>query len=87
MKDQFNGINIKQKVIIKIQQTNLDFFLNQILLESMDYFFRLHKSGCCFNKRFKAKGNYLPKGVIDNHNVTVNGERFYDFMINQLIQI
>ena len=27
----------KTKVIIKIQQTNSDFFLNQILLESIDY--------------------------------------------------
>ena len=31
LKDQFSRIKIKQKVIIKIQQTNLDFFLNQIL--------------------------------------------------------
>ena len=30
LKDQFSRIKIKQKVIIKIQQTNLDFFLNQI---------------------------------------------------------
>ena len=29
LEDQFIGMNIKQKVIIKIQQTNLDFFLNQ----------------------------------------------------------
>ena len=39
LQDQFIGMNIKQKVIIKIQQTNLDFFLNQILLQSIDYFF------------------------------------------------
>ena len=44
----------------------------------MDYFFRLHKSRCCFNKIFKAKRNYLPKGVIDNYNVTINGKHFYD---------
>ena len=35
----FIGMNSKQKVIIKIQQTNLDAFLNQILLESIDYLF------------------------------------------------
>ena len=34
---QFVAMNIKQKVIIKIQQTNLDFFLNQIFLEVIDY--------------------------------------------------
>ena len=39
LKDQFFGMNIKQKVIIKIQQTSLDFFLNQILLESIGYLF------------------------------------------------
>ena len=33
-------MNIKQKVIIKIQQTNLDFALNQILLGSIDYLFQ-----------------------------------------------
>ena len=31
--------NIKQQVAIKIQQTNLDFFLNQILMELIDYLF------------------------------------------------
>ena len=52
----------------------------------MDYFFRLHKSRCCFNKRFKAKSNDLPKGVIDNYNVTVNGKHFYDQSIDSDIK-
>ena len=52
----------------------------------MDYFFRLHKSRCCFNKRSKAKRNYLPKGVIDNYNVTVNGKKFYDQPIDSDIK-
>ena len=39
LKDQFIGMNIKQKVIIKIQQPNLDIFSNQILLEKIDYSF------------------------------------------------
>ena len=86
LKDQFSRIKIKQKVIIKIQQTNLDFFLNQIFQESMDYFFRLRKSRCCFNKRFKAKNNDLPKGVIDNYNVTVNEKHFYDQPIDSDIK-
>ena len=43
-----NGVNIKQKVIIKIQQTNLDIFSNQILLESID--FSLLKCRWCFKK-------------------------------------
>ena len=32
-KDQFIGMNIKQKLIIKTKQTNLDVLSNQILLE------------------------------------------------------
>ena len=37
LKYQFIGMNIKRKVIIKIQQMNFDISLNQILLESIDY--------------------------------------------------
>ena len=39
LKDHFIEINIKQKVIIKIRQMNLDIFSNQILLESIDHLF------------------------------------------------
>ena len=39
LKDQFIGMNIKQKVRMKIQQMNIDIFSNQILLESIDFFF------------------------------------------------
>ena len=35
--DQFIGMNIKEKVIIKIQQMNLAIFSNQILFESIEY--------------------------------------------------
>ena len=45
---QFTETNLKQKVIIKIQQENFDLFLNQILLESIDICFSLFKSRCCF---------------------------------------
>ena len=38
-KDQFIEINIKQKVRIKIQQTNIYLFSNQILLELIDCLF------------------------------------------------
>ena len=40
---QFTETNLKQKVIIKIQQENFDLFLNQILLESIDICFSLFK--------------------------------------------
>ena len=37
--DQFTGKSIKQKVRINIQQMSIDIFLNQILLELIDYLF------------------------------------------------
>ena len=40
LKDQFIGMNIKQKVRIKLHQINLDIFSNQTLLESIVYLFQ-----------------------------------------------
>ena len=37
LKDQFFGINIKQKVRRKMRQMNIDIFSNQILLELIDF--------------------------------------------------
>ena len=37
LKDQFFGINIKQKVRGKMRQMNIDIFSNQILLELIDF--------------------------------------------------
>ena len=37
--DQVIEMNIKRKVRRKIRQKNIDIFLNQILLESIDYLF------------------------------------------------
>ena len=39
LKDQFTGMNIKQKVRIKMRQMNINIFSNQILLESTNYLF------------------------------------------------
>ena len=39
LKDQFIGMNIKQKVKIKMQQISIDIFSNQILLELINYLF------------------------------------------------
>ena len=65
LEDQFIGINIKQKVIITMQQVNLNFFLNQILLESMAYFLVWTNQDDA-SKRFKAKRYYKPKCIKDN---------------------
>ena len=34
------------------------------------------------SRRFKAKRYYLPKGVIDNYNVFINGKYLYDQVID-----
>ena len=39
LKDQFSGMNIKQKGKIKIRQMNIDVFWDQTLLELIDYLF------------------------------------------------
>ena len=38
------------------------------------------------SKRFKAKAYYLPKGIIDNYNVIINGKNFYDQAIDSGIK-
>ena len=55
LKDQFIGVNIKQKVRIKIQQTNLDIFSNQTLLELIDLFFQLIQMKMPLLKDLKLK--------------------------------
>ena len=77
-------MNIKRKVILKIQQMNLNIFSDQILLESN---FVLVYSNHDYNaKRFKAKKYYLPKGIIKNYNVIINGKHFYDPAIDSDIK-
>ena len=39
LKDQSIGMNIKQKVRIKIRQMNIDIFSNKFFFEFVDYFF------------------------------------------------
>ena len=38
------------------------------------------------SKRFKARRYYLPKGIIDNYNVIINGKNFYDQAIDSDIK-
>ena len=84
MNDQFIEMNIRQKVRIKIQQMNIDTFLNQILIKLIDYVL-VYSNQDNNAKRFKTRRHYLPKRIIDNNNVIINGEKI--IMINQLILI
>ena len=38
------------------------------------------------SKRFKTRIYYLPKGLIKNYNVIINGRNFYDQSINSYIK-
>ena len=38
------------------------------------------------SKRFKTKRYYLPKGIIKNYNVIINGKDFYDQAIDSDIK-
>ena len=57
-------MNIKQRVIIKIRQINIDNFSNQILL-----FILVYSNQDDNAKRFKTQTYYVPKGTIKNYNI------------------
>ena len=55
LKDQFIGMNIKQKVRIEIQQTYIDTFWDQILLELIDYLFQFIQTKSMILKYLKLE--------------------------------
>ena len=57
-------MNIKQKVKVKIQQINIDILSNQILMELLDCMFQFIQIKITIQKKYKAKRNYLRKGII-----------------------
>ena len=54
---------------------NIDIFLNQILLELID-FVLVYANQDVNSKRFKTRRYYLPKDIIKNSNVIINGKNF-----------
>ena len=85
MKDQVIGTNIKRKVIIKIQQTNSDFFLESNFVGVNRLFFLVCTNQDVASKIFKTE-TYLPKGIIDNYNVIINVKNFYEQAIDSDIK-
>ena len=79
LKDQFIGK--KQKVTIKIQQTNLDFSLNQILLESKFVFMQIKM---LLLKNLKLRGITNQKDLLI---IIMLPSMEKAFMINQLVLI
>ena len=76
MKDRCIEMNIKQNGRIKVRQTNIDIFSYKICRCQQIVSFDLFKDGKA--KRYRARRYYLPKGIIKNYNVSINGEAFYD---------
>ena len=63
---------------IKPQQINIYIFLNQILLDSIDYLFVLvYLNRDSDVKEFKTRKYFLPKDIIKNYNVIIIGKNFY----------
>ena len=85
LKDQFFGMNIKQKVRRKIWQINIDTFLNRILLELIDYFVLIYSNKDGNAQRIKTPRYYLPKGIIRNYNVIINWKNFYNQQVSSNI--
>ena len=76
LQDQFIEMNIKQKVIMKIQQTNSHIFSSQILFKNR-LFVLVYTNEANNAKRFKARKCYLPKAIIRNYNVINNGKKTF----------
>ena len=47
-------------------------------MELIDYLFLFYTNEDGNAKRFKAKMYYLPKGIIDNYKIIINGKNFFD---------
>ena len=74
-------MNIQQKVTIKIRQ----FFESKVVGVNKLFAF-LYSDQENNSKRYEAKQQYLPKRVIKNYNVIINGKNFYDHPINSDIK-
>ena len=80
--DNHIGMNIKQKVIIKTRQMNLDILSNQVLLESIDYFLQFMQKRL---KDFMLEENITYKKV-KKYNVIIIVKRFHDQTIGSDIK-
>ena len=47
----------------------------------------VHSNQVDDSKRFKSQIYYLPKGIIKNYNVIINGKNFYDQPIDSDIKL
>ena len=82
MKDQFIGKNIKQKRDNINKANEFRYFLKSNFDEVNRLFVLVYSNNDNNANRFKAKVCYLPKGIMQNYNVIINGKNFYDQAID-----
>ena len=77
MKDQFIGMNIKQKLRIKKNTTNeYRYFLKSNFVGVNRLFVLVYANEDDDFKRFKTRRYYLPKRIIKNYNIIIIGKNF-----------
>ena len=54
------------------------YFLESIFVGVNTLFALIYTNQDANSKRFKTSRCYLPKGIIKNYNVVINGKNFYD---------
>ena len=72
---------------IKLQQINIDtYFLESSFVGVNRLFVLVYTNEANDAKRFNAGKYYLPKSIIKNHNVIIDGKNFYDLTIDSNIK-
>ena len=78
MTDQFIRMDIKQKSENKNRTNEYRYFLESNFVGVYRLFVLVYKNHGDNAKRLNARKYYLPKGIIKNYNVNINGKNFYD---------
>ena len=71
-------MNIKQKLKTKNTTNEYRYFHESNFVGVTRLFVLVYWNEDADSKRFKDKRYYLPKGIIKNCNVIINGKNFYD---------
>ena len=72
----------KSKNEIKNRTNEYKYFLKSIFVGVNRLFVLVYPNQNENSKRFKTWRHYLPKGIIKNYNVIINGKNFYDQAID-----
>ena len=78
-------MNIRQKVN-KNTANEYRYFLESNFVRVNRLFVLLYTNQDANTKRFNARKYYLPKGIIKNYNIIINGKNVYDQPINSDIK-